>query len=47
MIIGEVLRQRLAVPVLEIEVPPVTDAIEPALRTRLEAMLETARERRR
>jgi hypothetical protein len=28
-------------------VPPITDAIEPALRTRLEALVETVRERRR
>ena len=45
-VIGEVIRRRMAVPVLEIEVPPVTDAMEPTLRTRLEALVETVRERR-
>ncbi len=30
-------------PVVEIEVPPVTDALEPTLRTRLEALVETVR----
>ena len=41
-IIGEVVRERCGIPVLEIEVPPITDSIEPSLRTRLEALLETA-----
>ena len=45
-VIGDVIRRRMAVPVLEIEVPPVTDAMEPTLRTRLEALVETVRERR-
>ncbi len=42
-IIGEVIRRQLDVPVVEIEVPPVTDAMEPTLRTRLEALVETVR----
>ncbi len=42
-IIGDVVRRRLGVPVLEIEVPPVADSLEPALRTRLEALMETVR----
>ena len=42
-LIGDVVRRRLRLPVVEIEVPPVADPIEPALRTRLEALVETAR----
>jgi benzoyl-CoA reductase/2-hydroxyglutaryl-CoA dehydratase subunit BcrC/BadD/HgdB len=34
-------------PVVEIEVPPVSDALRPALRTRLEALVEIVRSRRR
>jgi len=33
----------LALPVLEIEVPSVSDALAPSLRTRIEALIETAR----
>jgi hypothetical protein len=32
--------------VVEVEVPPVCDALAPTLRTRLEAIIETARARR-
>jgi benzoyl-CoA reductase/2-hydroxyglutaryl-CoA dehydratase subunit BcrC/BadD/HgdB len=39
-IIGDVIRGQLDVPVVEMEVPPVTDSLEPALRTRLEALVE-------
>jgi benzoyl-CoA reductase/2-hydroxyglutaryl-CoA dehydratase subunit BcrC/BadD/HgdB len=42
-VIGEVIRKRIDVPVAEIEVPPVTDAMGPTLRTRLEALIETVR----
>ena len=45
-IIGDIVRRRLALPILEIEVPPITDSQEPTLRTRLEALVETARGRR-
>jgi benzoyl-CoA reductase/2-hydroxyglutaryl-CoA dehydratase subunit BcrC/BadD/HgdB len=41
--IGEIVRRRLGVPVAEIEVPSVTDSIEPTLQTRLEALVETVR----
>ena len=41
------LALRLGLPVVEIEVPPLTDALEPALRTRLEALVETAKDKRR
>lgn len=46
-VLGEVVRRRAGVPVVDIEVPPIADAVEPALRTRLEALVETARQRRR
>ncbi len=42
-VIGDIVRRRLAVPILEIEVPPITDSLEPTLRTRLEALVETVR----
>jgi hypothetical protein len=43
--IGEIIRSRLALPVGEIEVPSITDPLEPGLRTRLEALIETTRGR--
>jgi benzoyl-CoA reductase/2-hydroxyglutaryl-CoA dehydratase subunit BcrC/BadD/HgdB len=46
-IIGEIVRRRCGVPVMEIEVPPITDALEPALRTRLEALVEMVRSPRK
>ena len=46
-IIGDVIRGKLDVPVIEIEVPSLTDAMEPTLRTRLEALIETVRGRRK
>ena len=45
-IIGNVVRRKLALPVVEIEVPPITDSLEPSLRTRLEALIETVRSNR-
>jgi len=45
-VIGDSIRERLDLPVLEIEVPPLSDADGPAIRTRLEALMETARESR-
>lgn len=45
-VIGDVVRQRFGLPVLEIEVPPVADSLEPTLRTRLEALVETVRSNR-
>jgi benzoyl-CoA reductase/2-hydroxyglutaryl-CoA dehydratase subunit BcrC/BadD/HgdB len=44
-IIGDIVRDRLGIPVLEIEVPPVTDSIRPTMRTRLEALIETVKAR--
>jgi hypothetical protein len=46
-LIGDTVRERLALPVLEIEVPPVADSMEPTLQTRLEALVETVRNNRR
>ena len=46
-VIGEIIRERLDVPLLEIEVPPVTDSIRPTVRTRLEALIETVKSRHR
>ena len=47
---GAVIREQVAeqtgLPVVEVEVPPVSDALLPALRTRLQAVMEIARERR-
>jgi benzoyl-CoA reductase/2-hydroxyglutaryl-CoA dehydratase subunit BcrC/BadD/HgdB len=45
-IIGEIVREECGLPVLEIEGPPMTDAVQPALRTRLEALVETVENRR-
>ena len=45
-VIGAVVRQRTGLPVLEIEVPPVADALAPTLQTRLEALVETVRSNR-
>jgi benzoyl-CoA reductase/2-hydroxyglutaryl-CoA dehydratase subunit BcrC/BadD/HgdB len=46
-IIAEIIQDCLDIPTLEMEVPPVTDSIHPSLRTRLEALIETVKERRR
>ncbi len=45
--IGDTVRRRLGVPVLEIEVPSLIDSMEPTLRTRLEALMETVRNGRK
>ncbi|NUQ63882.1 MAG: 2-hydroxyacyl-CoA dehydratase [Pirellulales bacterium] len=45
-IIEEIVRERLGLPVVQIEVPPITDALEPTLRTRLEAIVEASVGRR-
>jgi len=44
--IRELLRDRLGIPVIEIEVPSITDAVEAGLRTRLQALVEAARRER-
>lgn len=45
-IIRGVVEEELSLPTLEIEVPPVSDALEPALRSRLRALVETVISRR-
>lgn len=42
-IIGDIVRERFDIPILEIEIPPVTDSIQPTVRTRLEALIETVK----
>ncbi len=44
--IAAAVRERLGLPVAEVEVPPLTDALAPSIRSRLEALVETARARR-
>jgi len=44
-IIGDIIREKFDIPILEIEIPPVTDSIQPTVRTRLEALIETAKAR--
>ncbi|MBN1975259.1 MAG: 2-hydroxyacyl-CoA dehydratase [Sedimentisphaerales bacterium] len=46
-IISQVVRDNFDIPVLEIEVPPVTDAMRPTIQTRLEALVETVKARPR
>ncbi len=43
-VIGDMVRERLGIPVVEIEVAPLSDAMEPTLTTRLEALVETVRQ---
>jgi hypothetical protein len=45
-IIREIVRQQIGIPVIELEIPPVCDAMLPTLGSRLQALLETARARR-
>ncbi len=45
-IIGEIIREECGLPVLEIEVPPLTDAMCPTLCTRIQALVETVKDRR-
>ncbi|MCL2641872.1 MAG: 2-hydroxyacyl-CoA dehydratase family protein [Phycisphaerales bacterium] len=44
-VIREVVSERMGIPVLEIEVPSVSDGVRAGLRTRLEALMETVREK--
>jgi hypothetical protein len=46
-VIGNIVREQLGLPVVELEVPCVADPLWPALRTRLEAPVETVLERRK
>jgi benzoyl-CoA reductase/2-hydroxyglutaryl-CoA dehydratase subunit BcrC/BadD/HgdB len=45
-VIQEVIQESTDIPVLEIEVPPVSDAALAGLRTRIEALVETVKHRR-
>jgi len=45
-VIEEIVQDQIGVPVLEIEVPSLADTAIPRLRTQLEALLETVRQRR-
>jgi hypothetical protein len=45
-IIREIVRQRIGIPTIELEIPPVCDAMLPNLGSRLQALIETARARR-
>jgi hypothetical protein len=45
-VISEIVQEKFDIPVLEIEVPPVTDSMRPTVRTRLEALVETIKARR-
>ena len=45
-IILEIVRQRIGIPGIELEIPPVCDAMRPSLGSRLQALVETSRARR-
>jgi benzoyl-CoA reductase/2-hydroxyglutaryl-CoA dehydratase subunit BcrC/BadD/HgdB len=45
-IIRGIVQSKLGIPALEIEVAPVCDSMVPTLRTRIEALIETTKERR-
>ena len=45
-IIAEEVRKHLNLPVLEIEVPPVSDALRPSIKNRIQTVFEVTRERR-
>jgi benzoyl-CoA reductase/2-hydroxyglutaryl-CoA dehydratase subunit BcrC/BadD/HgdB len=46
-VIREKVQEKLNIPVLEIEVPPVSDSMSPNLRTRMDAIIETVKQRRK
>ncbi|MCX5684660.1 MAG: 2-hydroxyacyl-CoA dehydratase family protein [Planctomycetota bacterium] len=46
-VIGDIVRQQIGLPVVELEVPPLADPLWPTLKTRLEALVETVLERRK
>ena len=46
-VIAEIVHSKLGLPYLEIEVPTVTDALQPNLRTQIEALVETVKQRRK
>jgi benzoyl-CoA reductase/2-hydroxyglutaryl-CoA dehydratase subunit BcrC/BadD/HgdB len=46
LVIGDIVRAELDIPIVDIEIPSITDSMRPTLRTRLEALVETSRARR-
>ncbi|MGO8677176.1 MAG: 2-hydroxyacyl-CoA dehydratase [Limisphaerales bacterium] len=46
-VIHEAVRKELGIPAIELEIPPICDAMLPTLGSRLQALLETAKARRR
>jgi hypothetical protein len=46
VLIRDVVRAELGIPTIELEVPPICDAMLPTLASRLQALLETAKSRR-
>lgn len=46
-VISDRIQAELGLPVVELEVPPVADSLRPTLSTRLEALVETVKERRK
>ena len=46
-IIGQIVREQCGLPVLQIEVPSITDATQATLRTRLEALVEMVKDRKK
>jgi hypothetical protein len=45
-VIAAAVRAELGLPVIEVEVPPLTDALRPALTTRIEALVESVNQNR-
>ncbi len=45
-VIREIVRKELSIPTIELEIPPICDAMSPTLGSRLQALIETARARR-
>jgi len=45
-VIGEIVQEKFDIPILEIEVPPVTNSMRPTILTRLQALVETVKARR-
>ncbi len=45
-VIADIVSEKLSIPVVELEVPPVSDALRAGMKTRIEALVETVREAR-
>jgi hypothetical protein len=45
-IILEITRREMGIPAIELEIPPVCDAMRPTLGSRLQALVETVKARR-